>query len=372
MRVLAMISSIAMGGAERNMVNYLPYIRDLGVDLTVCTLSTHRDSALLDDFLETGLPRIDLGARKLLAPSAWRKFANLVRKERFDVIHAQDQYTILFAALAADRKIATTVMTRHVLDEPADNWRKAARAKLVLASARHRYDEIITVSEATRRHFSRIARVPLERIQTIYNGLPHELFDTRHRRDAKRSEQGWSPDDKIIIMLAVLRGGKGHEILFEALPRIRQEVPNAKVKLVGSGELEDDLRAQAAPLGESVEFMGERMDVPEILGAADMLVLPSWSEALPTVLIEAGAASLPVVATDVGGSAEIVADGETGHIIQPGDTDALVARMVEVLQNDDSARRMGEQGLQRVRSIFSLQEQARQTVDLYERARSRA
>ena len=73
MRVLAMISSIAMGGAERNMVNYLPYIRDLGVDLTVCTLNTHRDSALLDDFVKTGLPRIDMEAKKLLAPSAWRR-----------------------------------------------------------------------------------------------------------------------------------------------------------------------------------------------------------------------------------------------------------------------------------------------------------
>ena len=115
-----------------------------------------------------------------------------MRQERYDIVHAQDQYTILFAALAADRKIATTVMTRHVLDEPANNWRQAMRAKLVLVAARHRYDEIITVSEATRRHFSKIARVPLERITTIYNGLRHERFDTRHQRDAKRAELGWS------------------------------------------------------------------------------------------------------------------------------------------------------------------------------------
>lgn len=365
-----MISSIAMGGAERNMVAFLPHVRDLGVDLTVCTLSTHRDSALVEDFLATGLPRIDIGAPKLLTPRAWRRFARLVRNEKYDIIHAQDQYTILFAAIAADRSIAKLVMTRHVLDEPAEDWRKAARARLVLAAARYRYDAIIAVSDATRRRFSELAHVPLARIQTIYNGLAHDRFDTRHRRVAKRAELGWSPDDKIILMVAVLRGGKGHELLFDALPRIRRHVPGAKVKLVGAGEREAALRASAAPLGDAVTFMGERMDVAELLGAADLLVLPSWSEALPTVLIEASAAALPVVATDVGGSAEIVADGETGFIIPPGDPDALVARTVEVLSSDELGRRMGERGLARVRRLFSLEEQARRTVDLYENVRS--
>lgn len=371
LRVLAMISSIAMGGTERNMVAYLPHVRDLGVDVTVCTLSTHRDSGLVEDFRATGLPRVDMGARKLLAPAAWRRFAAFVRRERYDIVHAQDQYTILFAASAADRRVAKTVMTRHVLDEPADDWRRATRARLVLAAARNRYDEIVAVSEATRRRFSEIARVPPERVRTIYNGLAHARFDTRHRRAATRAELGWSPDAKIIVMVAVLRAGKGHEVLFDALPRIRAEVPGAEVKLVGSGELDADLRRRAAPLGQAVTFMGERADVAEILGAADVLVLPSWSEALPTVLIEAGAAGLPAVATDVGGAGEIVVDGETGFIVPPGDTDTFAARTAAVLANPDLARRLGARGRERVRGLFSLEEQARRTVELYERARSR-
>ncbi len=101
-----------------------------------------------------------------------------------------------------------------------------------------------------------------------------------------------------------------------------------------------------------------------------MMVLPSWSEALPTVLIEAGAAALPVVATNVGGTAEVVENGVGGYIVPPGDHTTLALRLVDLLHDPAKASQMGFAARDRVLKTFSLPQQARQTVDLYERVLS--
>lgn len=367
MRVLMMVSSIAMGGAERILVSVLPYLREQGIEVKLCTLNTRRDSPLVEQFQQTGIERLDLGAKKMLDRTAWGKFNDLLDEQKIDLVHAQDQDTIVYAAAAHRRRKLPTVMSRHVLKEPADTWKEAVRAKMVLVAAKYGYDRIVAVSEAVRQDFSKLAHVPLSKIETIYNGIDINSFNTRHQRQAKRAEMGWSDETPIVLMVAVLRRGKGHEVLFEAIPRLLEAIPNAKIKLVGDGEQDQILHQQAAAFNGVVEFLGQRMDVPELLGASDVLVLPSWSEALPTVLIEAGAASLPVVATNVGGTAEIVEDGKTGYVIPTGDAAQLAQRLIDLLQAPQQAQEMGQAAHQRVTALFSLEQQAKQTVALYER-----
>jgi glycosyltransferase involved in cell wall biosynthesis len=368
MRVLLMISSIAMGGAERNLVSVLPYLT--GVDrLTplICTLNTRRDSPLVEALNQTGIKRFDLDAKRLLDPISWRRLAQLVKEQKIDLISTQDQYTNFFGALARWQTKVPVVMTRHVMQEPTDTLKEAVRAKLVLWAARYGASRLIAVSEAVKQNLAKQAGISLSKIETIYNGIDIERFNTQDRREVKRTELGWSGTDPIIIMVAVLRRGKGHELLLEAIPQLRAAIPNVQIKLVGDGELNESLRQRAAPFGAAVEFLGQRMDVPDLLGASDLLVLPSWSEALPTVLIEAGAASLPVVATDVGGTTEIVVDGETGYIVPPGNSDKLAQRLIEVLQDLTGAKRMGQQAYTRVVRLFSLDQQAQKTTVLFER-----
>jgi glycosyltransferase involved in cell wall biosynthesis len=367
MRAVLMISSIAMGGAERILVSVLPHLRATGLDVRLVSLNTRRDSPLTEDFNKSGIERFDLGAKRMIDPQAWSKFITMLRQEKIDILHAQDQDTNIYAAVAHLRHGMASVMTRHVLVEPMDTWKEAIRAWMVLTAAKYGFNKIVAVSEAVRQSFSKQAGIPLSHIETIYNGIEVERFATRHKREAKRAEMGWQPDTLIVIMVAVLRRGKGHEVLFEAIPQIQVAVPNVKIKLVGEGELSESLREQAQPYGDVVEFLGQRKDVPELLGASDVLILPSLSEALPTVLIEAGAASLPLVATDVGGSAEIVETGKTGFIVPPGQAQPFAEKLIYLLKNSDEARQMGERARERIVSLFSLEQQARQTVALYER-----
>jgi len=367
MRILIMLSSLAMGGAERNIVSVLPYLNKDGVTPLLCTLNTRRDSPLTQSFAQTGVPRLDMQAKRLTDPAALRRFMALIRDQQIDLVHSQDQDVNIYAALAHRFLNVPTVMTRHVVEEPTPNWRKRVRAQLVLWSARYGFNRIIAVSEALRQHFAKLAGIPLARIETIYNGIDFEPFNTAQTRAQKRAELGWQPDQPVVSMVAVLRPGKGHEVLFEAVPPIKAAVPNVKIKLIGTGKLENDLRNQAASLGDTVEFMGQRMDVPELLIASDVLVLPSWSEALPTVLIEAGAASLPVVATNVGGASEIAEDGKSGYVIPPGNASELANRVTHLLQNPVQARQMGQYAHERVTRLFSLERQAQQTIALYEK-----
>lgn len=366
MRVLLMTSSLPLRGAERNVVDVLPYIKAQGVDIHLGTLNTRRDGPLAEEFARTGLPRHDLGARRLLDRAAWDRFIELIRAQQYDLIHAQDQDTILFAAAAHWRLGIPTVMTRHVLAELAPNLKKRIRARAVLLAARYGFDRIVAVSEALRQDFARRAGVPLVRIETIYNGLNMTRFVAEYDRAALRAALGWG-DAPVVLLIAALRERKGHDVLFQAIPALRAAVPDVQIKLVGDGKMAAAIKAEAEPYRDVVEFMGERSDVPELLAACDAVVQTSWSEALPTVLIESGASARPVVATDVGGSAEIVVDGETGYLVPPGDAARVAARLAQLLHDRDLAARLGQQARQRVLGHFSLEEQARQTARLYER-----
>ncbi len=368
MRVLLMLSGLPLSGGERSLVSVLPYLKKTdGLTPLLCTLNTHRDGPLVDEFNKTGIERFDLDAKRLVDPASWVRFLNLLREKKIDLINSQDQYTNIFAALAFWFTNIPVVMTRHVMQEPADTLRESIRARMVLWATRSSAHKLIAVSDAVRKNLGSHAGVSLSKIETIYNGIDVERFIVNKEKEDIRLELGWGLEEKIIIMVAVLRRGKGHEVLFDAIPRIMSANPSARIKLIGDGELNTVLRQQAVQFGEVVEFLGERMDVPVLLKASDVLVLPSWSEALPTVLIEAGAASLPVVATDVGGTAEIVMDGDTGYVVQPGDSVSLAEKLIKILSDSESAREMGRRARDRVQKLFSLQRQSDLMFSLYKR-----
>ncbi len=363
-----MLTTLQTGGAERNIVQLVPHLRDLGVEVTVGTMTSAADSPLAADLAATRTRRVDFRGGRLADVWALERFVRFCRSERFDVIHAQDQYTIVSTALARPALGTPTVMTRHVLVEPADTRREAVRARCALVSARFGFDRVITVSDAVRVALERSGVRP-ERLRTVHNGIAIEAFEAAGSRRAEvRRSLGWG-DDPIVLMVAVLRRGKGHDVLFSAVPTIRASVPNARFVLVGEGELGRELRSDAAPLGEAVEFLGERWDVPDLMAAADLIVLPSWAEALPNVLLEAGAAGRAAVSTDAGGAAEIVRDGETGYIVPIGAPEPLATRIVELLEHPDRRAEMGEAARARVRAEFTFAAQARRTVEIYEQVR---
>jgi glycosyltransferase involved in cell wall biosynthesis len=369
MNLLLLICGLATGGAERNIVDLLPHLSAAGVTPTVVTLTDRRDGFLADQVARQGIERIDLGARKLFDPASLGRLRALISQRRFDILHSQDQYTNILAGYLRWRgPRLPTVMTRHVLAEPSDSLAGKIRARLVLWSVRTSADRLIAVSDAVRRRMMRDAHLTAERVAVILNGLDQSAYRTVPNGDALRKELGIAPDHPIVMMVGVMREGKGQEVLLDAAPALLARHPKARIVFVGAGPLLTAMQAQAAALGDAVVFVGERSDVPDLLSIADVVALPSWSEALPTVLIEAGAAGCPAVATAVGGAPEIIDDGQTGYLVAPGDAEALADRLAGLLDDDECRQRMGASARNTVAERFTLDRQARQTRDVYNAA----
>lgn len=369
MNLLLLICGLATGGAERNIVDLLPHLRSAGVTPTVVTLTDRRDGFLAERVAALDVERIDLGARRLFDRAALAKLRRLMRERRFDILHSQDQYTnILAGYLRLRGPRLPTVMTRHVLAEPAESLAGRVRARLVLLSVRLAADRLIAVSDAVRRRMLRDARLPAERVAVVRNGIDQSVHGTAPDRSVLRRELALAPDQPVVMMVGVMREGKGQEVLLDAAPALLARHPRARIVFVGGGPLLPSMRQRAADLGGAVAFLGERSDVADLLAVADVVALPSWSEALPTVLIEAGAAGCAAVATAVGGAPEIIDDGRTGCLIDPGDHTSLADCLGLLLADEQRRRQMGAAARATVAERFTLARQARETKAVYEAA----
>lgn len=364
-RVAVMISSVALGGGERNVIAVLPRLVAAGVDPVLVTLNHRRDSSLVADVEAGDVRRIDLGARRLADPGAARRLVRILRDEGIDLLHTHDQDTHIIGAITRGCTGVPVVMTRHVLTENYRNRRQRVRVGLVLVAFRHGAHRVVAVSEATRSRVLELTRMDPSRVALVYNGIDDRRFSTALTPQAGRRALGLDPHRPLVTMVAVLRPGKGHDVLFQAVPLLAAAVPEVQVLVVGGGPIEEDLRAQGAHLAGTLAFTGERADIPDLLAASDVVILPSWSEALPTVLLEAGAVGRPVVATSVGGAPEIVEEGVTGNLIARGDAPALAERVTGLLADPVLSARLGENARARVHVRFSLDAQAAGLVALY-------
>jgi glycosyltransferase involved in cell wall biosynthesis len=370
-RVLILLGGLPVGGAEVNVVAVMPWFVKVGIEPIVCTLSRDSDSFLAERLeQETGCSRFDLGADGLFDLPAMRRLRQLVRAEGVEIVHAEDQYSSIFGGFATRALPTRFVLTRHVLLEWMHPAREAVKSRLVFLAARHA-DAVVTVSEAVRDRFARQAHLAPERIDVIHNGIDLEPFEpAADDRVTARTLLGWEPDRPVVTIVGVVRPGKGHELLLDAVPALKAAHPGVTVKIVGGGDLSPALMDVVASFGDTVDILGARADIPEILAASDVIVQASHSEGLPTVMMEAGAAGRPVVATDVGGTRDVVRHDETGVIVAKGDSEALAAGVLRLLSDPCVAREMGRRARERIFSTFSLEVQATQTAALYDRVAS--
>ena len=211
----------------------------------------------------------------------------------------------------------------------------------------------------------------------VHNGIDLDYFSpaTEASPVAARGPGAAGPlgsgEHRVVTLLAALRDFKGITHAVRAWPDVLARVPEARLLLVGSGSEEASLRAQVADLGltESVVFAGMRSDIPEILRASEVVLLPSiYGENLPTVLMEAGGCGRPVVASDVGGISDIVADRETGLLVRPGDAAGIADAVVRLLDDPDLAEAMGRAGRQRMERLFDAHGWAANLRRVYETA----
>jgi glycosyltransferase involved in cell wall biosynthesis len=186
---------------------------------------------------------------------------------------------------------------------------------------------------------------------------------------AVRAELGLPGDAPLVGEVGRLCDVKGQRELIQALahvPEARAVLVGADLEQGGAYQRQLEQTAEAVGVRDRVVFAGRRNDVGDVLAELDVFALPSWTEGLPLVVLEAMARRTPVVATKVGGTPEVVVDGETGLLVPPRDPEALAAALRRLLEDADLRRRLGDAGYARVRDRFSAEAMMRRVLELYD------
>jgi glycosyltransferase involved in cell wall biosynthesis len=227
----------------------------------------------------------------------------------------------------------------------------------------------IAVSETLARQLSRDLWMPPSRIRMIANGVPHVPPASTTLREQLRLR----PEDRLLVSVGNLYPVKGHCHLVDALAVLVPSHPTLHVAIAGRGEMEDALTARARDRGvaDRLHLLGLRSDVPAVLAAADVFVLPSLSEGLPLALLEAMFAGRPIVASAVGEVSAALAHGAAGVLVPPGDAHALAAAVDGVLRDAERARELGRAAARRAAAEYDIGRMVGRYVDVYEEALGR-
>jgi glycosyltransferase involved in cell wall biosynthesis len=256
--------------------------------------------------------------------------------------------------LAARLARQPAVGTAQLFVEPASKMEAGLWLRL--------YHRIIAVSEDVRAHYAEDLRVPRRKLLVAHNGLriPPVRSTPRALRDALvQGRPGY-----VALTSARLHPQKGHAFLLAAAAL----VPDVTFVLAGDGPLRTQLERQARELGiaNRCVFLGERSDIPDLLAAADLLVLPSLYEGLPLAVLEGMAAARPVIATAIGGTSEAIETERSGLLVPPSDPQALASAIRRVRSDPALAHRLAAAGRERVVREFSATATARIVMDVYD------
>ena len=299
-------------------------------------------------------------------------FLELVRefkKSNIRIIHTHKYKDTILAAPAAKLcGIPHVVRTVHGLREPFDGlqaFKMSCYEAIERTVHRSCVDSIIGVSSQIAARYKADGEV--SRVTCIRNGIDLEGKSVQVNRWQIRKDLGIDSETCLIGTVGRLTPVKGIPYLLDAARILLRQGANVKVLVVGDGSIRQDLLAQAGNLGvgERVVFLGHREDTDVLLQALDIFVLPSLSEGIPMALLEAMAASRPIVASRVGGIPEIIEDGVEGYLVEPMDVNNLAERCRRLIESPDVARKMGEQGRKRVDSEFSATAMADRVVSVY-------
>jgi glycosyltransferase involved in cell wall biosynthesis len=232
-----------------------------------------------------------------------------------------------------------------------------------------RVNGFIAVSDEVERAILQTMRVNKSRVTTICNGVDVRRYQRKVDWNTIRTNLGLQETDQVMIVVGTLKEQKGHRYLLEAAAPLIARRNHLHILFAGDGPLRNSLQQQVQQLGlgSHIHFLGNRKDIPDLLAASDYFVLPSLWEGLPMALIEAMASGIPVLATCVSGSQQVVASGETGVLVPPGDVEQLRQAMAEMIANPERAKQMGQAGSAHVEARFGAGKQADEHLALYQK-----
>ena len=367
---------LQLGGTSNYVKLLAPRVRDYGYEVRVSMGLSSRTQDLQMSLLSAGIPvdDVDTSMRGGSPTNRLLTAYSYFRRQRFDIAHFMLPwwnacgFGILGAWLAGvSGRVATYHAVPDVLQAPLDSDTLNFLQRWKYALTHRCVSKAIAVSGVNRKRLIDNGFYSSERVCVVRNGIDINAFGSTMDKSGLRRQLSLSKSAFLITVIGYLEQVKGHSYFLEALQGIVVRHPNVVALLVGDGVLRKTLEIQVQDynLSDSVIFTGWRNDVPRILSASDLLVLPSLSEGFPLSILEAMASGLPVVASDVGGISEAVIDGETGVLVQPASSHALEVAITNLLEQPELLSYMGKAGRERALAKYDVSRMVNDICHVY-------
>jgi len=349
-----------LGGVEILLLNLA---RKIDRDRYEVVLAVNNCGKLSTDFERLGIKVVNLKRKRRFDFKSFFRLYQLVRTLRIDIIHTHGYYFGLRGRVIGKILGKPAICTYHAsFDKEAKSYRIRLTTKLTLPLAS--YATFVSLAGESSFHrdkpliFTRDI-LPNRKYFTIYNGVNIKEIQERLSRVDKvglRKELGIREGEKIIVNIGRLSYEKGHSYLVEAMKKVAEIAPSAKLFVIGDGELKARLTSMttALGLGNNLFFLGERKDAIEILAIANMFVYQSLWGSLGLALLEAIAAGVPVVAPENAGVYELIRNGENGLVHRPSDPDSIYICIRKLLEDDVFAKKIALEAQKDIRDTFSI------------------
>lgn len=363
MDILFYTDTPGFGGAEKQMELLAKHLKNFGYTVHLACGHYSKLRSRKDELLNTYKTVHFLPTIHKHDPRHYSSLKKLIEKGPYKLVHLHlwNPGACRYAFSAVKRARLTDriplITTEH------DPFRLTGLKNKIKRSCLAKTDQIIAISMDNYRQLSDYGDIAKNRLNIVHNGIEADRFFDIHDKAPLPVYKGKT----VITCIAELHPRKGHKTLIKAFEPLSEEMPNLKLMLVGTGPIEKELKEQYGS-NPNIHFLGWRDDIPQILNNSDLFILPSEREAFGLVVLEAMASNVAVIATNNGGTKDIILDGKTGLLIPPHDVEAMKEAMRTLLTNPGQKRDMEEAALRRVKEEFTAQKMAEKTAAVYRKA----
>lgn len=292
------------------------------------------------------------------------KLFKVMRKKKIEIVHLHNRTAFIYGTIAARLAgIRNIIYTEH-----GRTIKLTRKAKIAHRLMNRVLKKTVVVTRYLKEMLVEKEGFNPNKIIIIPNGIDGSKFMINKSTLREENDLSLKEEDKIIGIVARLDPIKNHKCLIGAMTLIEKEEPKAKLLVVGDGPLKSTLikKVKDRNLQETIYFLGEREDIPNILAGVDLFVLSSLSEGMSITLVEAMAAGLPIIATEVGGNPDLIDHGKNGILVPKGDENAMASAILKVLKNTKIARSLGAEARKKYESEYTLDMMVKKYIAIYE------
>ena len=366
-RVLELRSVRGTGGGPEKTILFGAARAAADIDVLVCYIRDQRDTtfSLGQRAAQIGVNYVEVDERHSIDPKVIPQLAQLIKDRGINLVHAHEYKTDLLALWLARRTGVVPLATAHgwTGQSPRERFVYYPVDKFLLA----RYPRVIAVSTDIKNQLVRFG-ARAERVSVILNSIDPDAFKrSAERRAAVRLALGCADSEFVIGAVGRVEQQKRFDLLLEAMAPLLKARPHLRLAIAGDGSLLASLRAQAASmnLGRQCLLLGHRQDIADLHQAFDLFVQSSEYEGTPNAVLEAMAMETPLVATDVGGTAELAFDGIHGLLVPCRDVPALRDAITRALEDPDATHRRAVAARRRIEDDLSFDARTRKLEDIY-------